>query len=287
MDKNIKMIQAKTADRIAKIWLWSSALAIITALLSILGYVFIMGAGSLSPSFLLEMPRNNWREGGILPAIIGSLIVVAIALSFATPIGVGAAIYLTEFTQEGRLTKVIRIAADSLNAVPSIVFGLFGLALFVFYLKDFTGGPSLLSAGLTLGFMILPTIIRTSEVSMRTISFAEKMESYGLGATKLQTIKGIVLPGALPGIVTGIILGMGRAIGETAPIIYMVSLNPVIPKSIFGGGNTLTTQLYYLAMEGISMKVAFGTALTLVTIILILNYSTRRVNSYFSRNIRR
>ncbi len=281
------MIHPNTSDKIAKIWLWLSALSIILVLLSILGYVFIMGAGSLSVSFILDMPTNNWREGGILPAIIGSLLVVIIALSFATPIGVGAAIYLTEFTKEGRLTKTVRIAADSLNAIPSIVFGLFGLAFFVFYLKDYTGGPSLLSAGLTLGFMILPTIIRTSDVAMRTVSFSEKMESYGLGATKLQTIKNIVLPEAFPGIITGIILGMGRAIGETAPIIFMVSLNPVIPKTIFGSGNTLTTQLYYLAMEGISMDVAFGTALTLITIILILNYSARKMNNYFSRNLRR
>lgn len=281
------MVNAETTDRIAKIGLWSSALLIITALLFILGYVFIMGAGSFSPSFLLDMPENNWRVGGIFPAIIGSLFVVLIALLFATPIGVGAAVYLTEFTREGKRTKVIRIAADSLNAVPSIVFGLFGLALFVFYLKDYTGGPSLLSAGLTLGFMILPTIIRTSEVSMRTIGFGVKMESYGLGATKLQTIKGIVLPGAIPGIVTGIILGMGRAIGETAPIIFMVSLNPIIPKTIFGSGNTLTTQLYYLVMEGISMDVAFGIALTLIMIVLILNYSARVLNNYLSRNIRR
>jgi len=281
------MIQANTSDKIAKAWLWLSAVFIIIALLSVLGYVFIRGADSLSLSFFLDMPKNNWREGGILPAIIGSLIVVSIALLFATPTGVGAAIYLTEFTREGRLTRLIRIAADSLNAVPSIVFGLFGLALFVFYLKDFTGGPSLLSAGLTLGFMILPTVIRTSEVAMRTIPFSEKMESYGLGASKLQTIRNIVLPGSLPGIITGLILGMGRAIGETAPIIFMVALNPVIPKSIFGSGNTLTTQLYYLAMEGISMDVAFGTALTLIVIILILNYSTRALNKYFSRNLRR
>ncbi|MCK4492060.1 MAG: phosphate ABC transporter permease PstA [Candidatus Altiarchaeales archaeon] len=281
------MIQASTSDKIAKVWLWSSAMLIIITLLSILGYVFVMGAGSLSISFFLDMPRNNWREGGILPAIIGSLIAVAVALIFAAPVGVGASIYLTEFTREGKMTKVVRVAADSLNAIPSIVFGLFGLALFVFYLKDYTGGPSLLSAGLTLGFMILPTVIRTSEVAMKTIPFSEKMESYGLGASKLQTIKNIVLPGSLPGIVTGLILGLGRAIGETAPIIFMVALNPIIPESIFGSGNTLTTQLYWLAMEGISMDVAFGISLTLIIIILVLNYSARIMNKYFSRNLKR
>jgi phosphate transport system permease protein len=280
------MKSADLEDKAAKAMLWLSAASIIVVLLSILGYIFIMGAGSLSLPFFLEMPKDNWRAGGIFPAILGSLLVVMIALLFAAPVGVGTAVYLIEFTKENTLTKAIRIAADSLNAVPSIVFGLFGLALFVFYLRDYTGGPSLLSAGLTLGFMILPTIIRTAEVAMRTIPFGEKMESYGLGATRLQTIKNIVIPGALPGIATGIILAMGRAIGETAPIIFMISLNPVIPDSLFGSGNTLTTQLYYLAMEGISMDAAFGIALTLILITLILNYSTRRLNSHFSRNMR-
>ena len=278
---------SKTTDRLAKIWLWMSALAIILILLSVLGYIFINGIGIMSVSFLLDMPKNNWREGGILPAILGSLIVVFVALAFAAPVGVGTAIYLTEFRKEGLVTRIIRISSDALNAVPSIVFGLFGLSLFVFYLKDYTGGPSLLSAGLTLGFMILPTIIRTSEVAMMGVPYAERMESFGLGASKLQTIKNIVLPGAVPGIATGLILSIGRAVGETAPIIFMVALNPTVPKSLFGSGNTLTTQLYYLAMEGISMKVAFGTALTLMLVILTLNAITRVFKKRLSRNLRR
>jgi phosphate transport system permease protein len=281
------MLNKHATDRLAKAWLWMSALIIIAVLLSVLGYIFYMGAGALSVSFLTDMPKNNWREGGIFPAIVGSLIVVVIALSFAAPIGVGTAVYLTEFQKEGYFTRMIRTASDALNAVPSIVFGLFGLSLFVFYLKDYTGGPSLLSAGLTLGFMILPTIIRTSEVAMRSVPYAERMESYGMGASKLQTIGNIVLPGSVPGIATGIILSIGRAVGETAPIVFMVALNPTIPESIFGSGNTLTTQLYYLAMEGISLKVAFGTALTLVLIILVLNYITRSFKKRLSRNLRR
>ncbi len=276
-----------TTDRLAKIWLWMSAVVIILILLAVLGYIFIKGVGALSVSFLLDMPQNNWREGGIFPAILGSLIVVVVALSFAAPVGVGTAIYLTEFRKDDWFSRVIRTASDALNAVPSIVFGLFGLALFVFYLKDYTGGPSLLSAGLTLGFMVLPTIIRTSEVAMRGVPYAEKMESYGMGASKLQTIRNIVLPGSVPGIATGIILSIGRAVGETAPIIFMVALNPTIPSSLFGSGNTLTTQLYYLAMEGISLKVAFGTALTLVLIILLLNHITRVFKKRLSRNLRR
>ena len=278
---------SKNTDRLAKIWLWMSALVIILVLLLVLGYIFVNGIGAMSVSFLLDMPKNNWREGGIYPAIVGSLIVVFVALAFAAPVGVGTAIYLTEFRKEGLVTRIIRTSSDALNAVPSIVFGLFGLSLFVFYLKDYTGGPSLLSAGLTLGFMILPTIIRTSEVAMREVPYAERMESFGLGASKLQTIKDIVLPGAVPGIATGLILSIGRAVGETAPIIFMVALNPTIPTSLFGSGNTLTTQLYYLAMEGISLKVAFGTALTLMLVILTLNAITRIFKKRLSRNLRR
>ncbi len=278
-----KMMNKYTTDKVAKAWLWISAMTIILILFLVLGYIFVMGIDSMSISFILDNPKNNWREGGIFPAIIGSLIVVFIALFFAAPIGIGTAMYITEFRKDGLMTRIIRTSSDALNAVPSIVFGLFGLALFVFYLKDYTGGPSLLSAGLTLGFMILPTIIRTSEVAMRSVQYAERMESYGLGASKLQTIRYIVIPGSIPGIATGIILGIGRAIGETAPIIFMVALNPMIPESIFGSGNTLTTQLYYLAMEGISLKVAFGTALTLVFVILILNAITRFFKRQFSR----
>ncbi|MEM2918409.1 MAG: phosphate ABC transporter permease PstA [Candidatus Altiarchaeota archaeon] len=280
-------MERKTIDKISNLWFWFSAFMILLILFSILGYIFIMGIDTLNISFIINMPEDNWRSGGIMPAILGSLIVVGIAIIFAAPIGIGTALYLTEFTREGKMSKLIRMSADSLNAVPSIVFGLFGLALFVFYLKDYTGGPSLLSAGLTLGFMILPTIIRTSEVSIRTIPFAEKMESYGLGASKLETIWNIVLPGAMPGIVTGIILSIGRAIGETAPIIFMIALNPTIPTSVFDSGNTLTTQLYYLTMEGISLKVAFGISLTLIIIILILNTITRFIKRKFSTSFSR
>lgn len=281
------MISKHTTDKLAKAGLWTSAVVIILILLSVLGYIFMMGIGAMSVSFIFEMPKNNWREGGIFPAIVGSLIVVVVAIAFAGPVGVGTAIYLTEFQKEGVVSRAIRTSSDALNAVPSIVFGLFGLALFVFYLKDYTGGPSLLSAGLTLGFMVLPTIIRTSEVAMRSVPYAERMESYGLGSSKLQTIRNIVLPGAVPGIATGLILSIGRAVGETAPIIFMVALNPTIPESLFGSGNTLTTQLYYLAMEGISMKVAFGTALTLMLIILVLNAITRVFKKRLSKNLRR
>ena len=282
------MISIYIKDKIAKGIFWISGIAIIMTLFAILGYVAIKGMGAISLEFLLEIPRAAGREGGIYPAILGTLYLTAIALLFATPIGVGAAVYLTEFTREGKLTNAIRLGADTLNAVPSIVFGLFGFALFVFYLKDYTGGVSILSGGLTLGFMILPTIIRTSEVSIKTVSRWDKEGSYALGATKLYTIRKVILPSALPGIVTGLILGLGRAAGETEPIIFTAAvLNPILPGSVFDPTMALTTHLYALTSEGISEENAFGTALVLMLMILILNYSARLLNNYFSRNLKR
>jgi phosphate transport system permease protein len=280
------MTTDRQKDAIAKALIWASAALIILVLSSILLYVVARGAGSMSISFLTDMPENNWREGGIFSAIVGTLMVVAIAIAFAAPIGVGASIYLAEFTREGHFTRLIRTAADSLNAIPSIVYGLFGLALFMYYLKDYTGGASILSAGLTLGLMILPTIIRTAEVAIKTVPMSEKLGSYALGATKLQTIARIVIPLALPGIATGIILGLGRAAGETAPIVFMMALNPIIPDSLFNTGNALTTTLYYLTSEGISLNRAFGVALTLMAMVLALNYLTRAINSRLTRNQR-
>jgi len=277
-------INPKTTNRIAKALLWVSALLVILILFIIIVYVFIRGIRVVSIDFILNWPAGNWEDGGILPAIVGTLILVIVALLFAMPIGVGAAIFLTEFTKKGKLTSIIFTAADSLNAVPSIVFGLFGLAIFISYLKV---GPILLAAGLTLGLMILPTIIRTSEVAIKSIPRSEKEGSYALGATKLQTIRRIVLPGALPGIVTGAILGLGRAAGETAPIIFLVTLTPIIPNSLTDPVNALTYVIYVLASEATPrrIEVAFGISIVLISIVLILNYFARFINNYLSRNI--
>jgi len=282
------MISAYVKDKIAKGIFWISGMTIILTLFAILGYVAVKGIGAISLEFLLEIPRAAGREGGIFPAILGTLYLTAIALLFAAPIGVGAAIYLTEFTKEGRITNIIRLWVDTLNAVPSIVFGLFGFALFVFYLRDYTGGVSILSGGLTLGFMILPTVIRTSEVAIKTVPKSDKEGSYALGATKLYTVRKVILPSALPGIVTGLILGLGRAAGETAPIIFTAAvLNPILPTSIFDPTMALTTHLYTLTSEGISERNAFGTALVLIIMILILNYTARFLDNYLSRNLKR
>ncbi|MBN2251299.1 MAG: phosphate ABC transporter permease PstA [Candidatus Altiarchaeota archaeon] len=279
-------VTSKTKDKAFKAFLWASALAIILLLLTVLTYVFVRGFGMMSPVFVAGWPEDNWEMGGVFPAIVGTLLLVAVALVFSVPIGVGSAIYLTEYAKKGRFTRTVSIAADSLNGVPSIVYGLFGMAIFLSYLKI---GATLLTAGLTLGFMILPTVIRTSEVAIRSVSQRDKEGSYALGATKLQTVVGVILPSSIPGIVTGIILGLGRAAGETAPIVFLVTLTPLIPSTPLEPVNALTYVIYVLTSEATKhrIEVAFGISLILIALILVLNYAARMINSYLSRNIRR
>jgi len=184
-------ISAEKENRIAIALLWTFTGAILLILCTVVVYVFYSGSREIGVNFIIGRPANIWLEGGILPAILGTLYATAAALLFATPIGVGAAIYLTQYTKNKQVTGIIRAGADSLNAVPSVVFGLFGLALFLYYLKM---KPSVLAAGLTLGFMILPTIIRTAEVAIRSVPGNEIEGSYALGATKLQTIAHVIIP---------------------------------------------------------------------------------------------
>jgi len=275
-------------NALAMALLWASAAVIMLILLAILLYVIFRGLSVMTPEFIFGAPSDNWLAGGMLPAIAGTFYVVAVAILFAMPLGVGAAVYLTQYTREGRITKIIRVASDALNAVPSIVFGLFGLALFLFYLKM---KPMVLAAGLTLGFMILPTIIRTAEVSIRSVPKQEIEGSYALGATKLQTIARIILPSAFTGIITGVILGLGRAAGETAPIIWLASawppVTPLLPTDSF---NSLTVNLYFLTSEAQTenhITRAFGIASILLLLVLSLNYMARFFNARFTKNIRR
>ncbi|HOP09037.1 MAG TPA: phosphate ABC transporter permease PstA [Candidatus Methanofastidiosa archaeon] len=260
-----------TKDKAMKGVLWGFALLTIAVLTIIIGFIVIKGAPAISWEFLTENPLRSGREGGIFPAIVGTIYLAGLAVLVATPIGVGGALYLTEFTKEGRVTKLIRFGADTLNGVPSIIFGLFGFSFLVYYLGF---GVSILSGGLTLAFMILPTIFRTSEEAIRAVPRWDKEGSYALGATKLQTIWKVVIPQSISGIVTGIILGLGRAAGETAPIIFTAAiLNPIMPDSIMQPTMALSAHLYTLTSEGISMENAFGTALVLIVMILVFNFA--------------
>jgi phosphate transport system permease protein len=208
------------------------------------------------------------REGGILSTIIGTFAVTLVALLFAAPLGVGTAIFLKEYTRESKISRIIRFGTDCLAGVPSIIFGLFGFVFFVLFLKM---GWSILSGGLTLAAMILPTIISTAEEAIKTIPSSYREVSYSLGGTKWQTVTRAVLPNALPGIFTGIILGVGRSIGETAAVILTAGSSLAMPTSLFSPIRTMSIHFYILAREGISMEMAYGTGAALILLVLMIN----------------
>lgn len=246
--------------------------AALLAMLSLLGlilyYIIANGAPALSWEFLSASPRDIGRDGGIYPAIVGTLYLVLGALLMAVPVGIGAGIYLNEYAREGRLTKLIRAGIDNLNGTPSIVFGLFGLSFLVLYLKL---GVSMLAGQLTLGFMILPTIIRTTEEAVKTVPQHIREGSLATGATKWQTIRKVVLPNSAPGIITGVVLGMGRAAGETAPIIFtaVVFSTRFLPDSIMQPVMALPYHLFALATSVPGARTnAYGTALVLLLVVL-------------------
>lgn len=261
-------INAKTSQKIAKFLIWTAALLVIAILFSIIIHILVKGIPMLSWQFLTDIPRDMGRSGGIASSIVGTLIVTAVAVLVATPFGIGTAIYLTEYTRESKVTRIIRFSAESLAGIPSIVYGLFGFIFFVIYLKM---GWSILSGGLTMAIMILPTIIRTSEEAIRTVPQLYREVGFSLGLTKWQAITRTVLPSALPGIVNGVILSIGRCVAETAAVILTAGSALRMPASIFSPTRTMAVHFYILAREGISMDNAYGTAALLIILILLLN----------------
>ena len=261
-------INAKTSEKIAKFLIWTAALLVIAILFSIIIHILVKGIPMLSWQFLTDIPRDMGRSGGISSSIVGTLIVTAVAVIVATPFGIGTAIYLTEYTHESRVTRIIRFSAESLAGIPSIVYGLFGFIFFVIYLKM---GWSILSGGLTMAIMILPTIIRTSEEAVRTVPQLYREVGFSLGLTKWQVITRTVLPSALPGIVNGVILSIGRCVAETAAVILTAGSALRMPTSLFYPTRTMAVHFYILAREGISMDNVYGTAALLIILILLLN----------------
>jgi phosphate transport system permease protein len=245
-----------------------ATLAVLAILVIILQDIIINGLPALSWEFLTKPPLDSGRAGGIFPAIIGTLYLVLGAIAIALPLGVGAAIYLIEYTREGRITQLIRTGVDLLNGTPSIVFGLFGFAFIVLYLNV---GVSMLAGQVTLALMVLPTVIRTTEESLKSIPTALREGSLALGATKWQTISGVVLPPAVPGILTGAILSIGRAAGETAPIMFtaVVFSSRFLPDSVFQPVMALPYHLFILAtnVPGSSAN-KYGTALVLLMLVV-------------------
>ena len=237
----------------------------------IIGYILINGLPHISWEFLTTSPKDFGAEGGILPMIVSTIYVTFFAVLIATPIGVGSAIYLYEYAGEGKFVKAIRFCSESLASLPSIIFGLFGLAFFVEFLNL---GWCILSASLTLAIMAMPTIMRTAENALEAVPPNYREGSLGMGATRWQTIENVILPAAIPGIITGVILGMARAIEETAAIMYTVGSSTAIPITIFDPARPLPLHLYMLATEGISIPNTFATATVLIVIILAITIST-------------
>lgn len=271
----------RRVQRIAFACIWAAALLAVAVLALIIGAILLRGLPSLSLEFLTGVPADLGREGGILPTIVGTLVLGAVALLIATPLGVGSAIFLTEYTYESRFTRAIRFGTESLAGVPSIIFGLFGFIFFVTYLQM---GWSILAGGLTLALMTLPTIIRTAEEAILTVPRAYRDVSFSLGASRWQMVTTAVLPSAMPGIVTGVILSFGRAVSETAAVIFTAGTALNVPVSPFSPVRTMAVHFYILAVEGISLEKAYATGAVLIITILLINIGA---NALLSRAVAR
>ncbi len=240
----------------------------VAVLVFIIVFVLSKGLPGINWEFLFSAPKDMGRAGGIFPTLVGTVLLPLMAIAIALPLGVGTAVYLTEYTRETRLTQVLRFGTDCLAGIPSILFGLFGFIFFVVMLKM---GWCLLSGGLTLAIMVLPTIIRTSEEAIRAVPNSYREVSFSLGATRWETVLKVVLPNALPGIVTGVMLGIGRSIGETAAVIFTAGSALRMPASAFDSVRTMSVHFYILAREGISNEKAYATAAVLIISVLAVN----------------
>lgn len=278
----MKWLTPRRAQLLARLVLWSLMATALSVLLSILAFVLARGLPHVTWSFLSSSPTDGGRSGGVFPIIAGTLQVTLLGVACTLPLGVGTAIYLVEYTREGRLTRAIRFGSECLAGVPSIIFGLFGFVLFVI---TFGFGWCVLSGGLTLGLMTLPIVIRTSEEALKAVPAAYREVALSLGASKWQAITGVVLPAALPGILTGLILALGRAIGETAAVIFTAGSN--LPhraiNSLFDGTRTLSVHFYQLAREGISAEHAYASAAILVLAISVINLGSSLALGRFMR----
>lgn len=259
-------------QNIAFFFLFLATLLIVVPVGLIVVIIIQKGLPAINWQFLSDIPRQGMRTGGIFPAIVGTIYLVLGAIIFALPIGLLSAIYLSEYSKDNLLTRLIKLAIVNLAGVPSVVYGLFGLALFVVFLKF---GVSILSGSLTLGIMILPVIITASREALESVPQSFREVSLSLGASKWQTIRHIVLPNAIPGILTGTILGLGRAAGETAPILFTVAAFylPQLPESIFDQAMALPYHLYVISTQvpNVDEKIRYGTALVLLTLVLFMN----------------
>ncbi len=262
---------------------------VVLILCSILGFIVYNGVGVLSWEFLTEAPEEGMMSGGILPAIIGTLYLVVGSILFAFPVGVMAGVYMVEYKRSSKIIKFIRVMNNNLAAIPSIVFGLLGMTLFV---NTLGFGDSIVAGSLTLGLLILPLIIRTTEEALYSVPDSLRNASLALGASRLQTIRRVVLPIAAPNVLTGLILSIGRVSGETAPILFTAAAYflPHLPKSIFEQVMALPYHLYVLATSGTDVEqsraMAYGTALVLIAIVFSMNMLATLLRHYLSKKVK-
>jgi phosphate transport system permease protein len=263
--------------------------SVVAILFWILGFIVVNGVGAITPEFLTAYPTEGMTGGGIFPAIIGTLYLVAGSVVIAFPVGVMSGIYISEYAHNNWLVKLIRIMTNNLSGVPSIVFGLFGMALFVI---AFGFGDSVIAGSFTLALLVLPIVIRTTEEAMKSIDNSFRVGSLALGATKLQTVGRVLLPIAFPNIITGLILAIGRVSGETAPILFtaVAYFLPQLPDSVFDQVMALPYHLYVIATSGTDLEasrhIAYGTALVLIAIVLIINLMANALRHYFGKKVK-
>lgn len=283
------MMNKRTKQKFAFFFFRLFSIIIVGILIAILGFIAVNGIKVINWEFLSSMPKEGMTEGGIFPAIVGTCYLIIGSMIFAVPLGVMAAIYTVEYAGNGKFVRFIRMMTNNLASIPSIVFGLFGMALFV---KGLNFGDSIIAGSLTLGLLALPLIIRTSEEALKAVPESYRTGSYALGATKLQTIRKVVFPCALPNILTGIILSISRVSGETAPILFTVAAYflPSLPDSIFSQAMVLPYHLYVLATSGTDIEasrpMAYGTALVLVVIVLFFNLTATLLRQKLSKNMK-
>ncbi len=283
------MFSPKTSERIAFAFLTLAIAIVVAFVFTIIFYITSNGIGAISTDFLTQGPKNRMTEGGIFPAIVGTVFLIIGSMAVALPLGILAAIYLNEYAEEGRIVWIIQMAINNLAGTPSVVFGLFGLAMFVKYMGF---GASILAASLTLALVVLPVIIRASEEAMATVPPGLREASLALGVTRWQTVRKIVLPIALPGMVTGAILSVGRVAGETAPILLTGAAYflPRLPTAISDQFMALPYHLFVLATSGTNIAatrpIQYGTALVLLLIVLGVNFVAVMIRRHYKKKMR-
>lgn len=289
LDEN-KLAKQKKRNQSIAFWIFRLlSYSIIAILFIILSFIVYKGVSAISWDFITKGPEDGMTKGGVFPAIIGTLCLVGGSMIFAFPVGVLAAIYMNEYVKEGVIKKIIKQMTNNLAGIPSIVFGLFGMALFV---NKLGFGDSILAGSLTLGLLALPVVIRTTEEALKAVENTFRHASLGLGASKWETTRRVVLPIAFPNIITGLILSIGRVSGETAPILFTVAAYflPKLPTSIFDQTMALPYHLYVISTSGTNIEesrpIAYGTALVLIIIVLIANLLANGLRKYFGKKVK-